>query len=138
MAVAAGAEGFLDGPQVAGASPGPARALSGWLGGRVRSWETGPPFAQGRGRKQQGEEELRVSAAASTEQPLGFGFVSKEEVLRLSSCPGNGEGPVGLQRAMDGSVGVGVLLAGWPRSKDLCVSKAPGLFWVAVWVWRLV
>lgn len=27
-------------------------------------------------------------------------------MLRLSSCPGNGDGPVGLQRAMDGSVDV--------------------------------
>lgn len=42
-----------------------------------------------------------MSAAASTEQPLGFGFAPKEEVLRHSSCPGNGEGPVGLQCEMD-------------------------------------
>lgn len=41
VAGAAGAEGFLDGPQVPAASPGPARALSGWVGGRVRSLETG-------------------------------------------------------------------------------------------------
>lgn len=53
----------------------------------------------------------------------GVQFCPKvEEVLRLSSCPGNGEGLAGLRHAMDGRAALGVdvdvvLLAGWPRSK---------------------
>lgn len=68
--------GLLDEPQVSTATPEPPPA---WRGpqrpGAVQ--ETGLPLAQARGRKQQGEKELRVSAAAGTEQPTGFSFAQK-------------------------------------------------------------
>lgn len=75
----------------------------------------------------------------------GVQFCPKvEEALRLSSCPGNGEGLAGLRRAMDGRAGLGVDVGrvccwqGDPGAKHTGVNKAPGLFCTALWVWRLM
>lgn len=61
-----------------------------------------------------------------------------EEVPRLGSCPGNGEGPVGSRCAMDGDVGRVCCWQGGPGAKLAGVSRAPGLFWAALWLWRSV